>query len=177
MAPDDDVPPERELTAYHEAGHAVAAAMRGGGELRSITIEPSAAYLGHTGFRCKPCDTAFVTYAGPWAEARVQWPLPSLDGEDEDGASFEDYVAAAFLRNAGGDGEDYRHACEADQALLGERFAELVATREQFWGFRELDEHWPAVQAVAQLLIAGAAPTDAAVRALVDRPRIKGAER
>lgn len=117
---------ERLLTAHHEAGHAVAALMRGDGELRSITIEPTAAYLGHTGYRGKPCDAAFVTYAGPWAEARAQWPLPTLEGEDDDGLAFEDYVSGAFPLNADGDGEDFRRAKEADSALHGPEFAHLA---------------------------------------------------
>ena len=59
--------------------------MRGGGELVSVTIEPTAEYAAHTGLRSKPFDIAFVTYAGPWAEARAQWPAEvSLDAEDGD---------------------------------------------------------------------------------------------
>jgi ATP-dependent Zn protease len=39
---------DRYLTACHEAGHAVAALMRGGGEVTSISIEPTADHLGIT---------------------------------------------------------------------------------------------------------------------------------
>ena len=87
-APDDHH--QRHLTAHHEPGHAVAALMRGGGELVSVTIEPTAEYAGHTGLRSKPFDIAFVTYAGPWAEARAQWPAEvSLDAEDGDGCVLD----------------------------------------------------------------------------------------
>ena len=41
--PDDGGCNERYLTACHEAGHAVAALMRGGGELVSITIDQDTA--------------------------------------------------------------------------------------------------------------------------------------
>ena len=71
---------ERYITACHEAGHAVAALMRGGGEITSITIEPTADYLGYTWTRIKPFDRAFIIYAGPWAEARAQWTEPTFDG-------------------------------------------------------------------------------------------------
>lgn len=30
-----------------------------------------------------------MTFAGLWTEAHAQWPLPELDGEDDDGCSFE----------------------------------------------------------------------------------------
>lgn len=65
---------QRVITAHHEAGHAVAAEMRGDGEVRALAIEPTDQYLGKTWFRAKPADLAFVTFAGPWAEARCRWP-------------------------------------------------------------------------------------------------------
>jgi hypothetical protein len=39
--------------------------MRGGGEVRSITIETTPEYLGHTMTRIR-FDAAFLIYAGPW---------------------------------------------------------------------------------------------------------------
>jgi hypothetical protein len=47
---------QRCLTAHHEVGHAVAAVMRGGGVLTSITIEPTSEHLGKTWSRIKPYD-------------------------------------------------------------------------------------------------------------------------
>lgn len=163
---------ERLLTAHHEAGHAVAALMRGGGQLRSITIEPTTTYLGHTGYRGKPCDTAFVTYAGPWAEARAQWVRPTLDDEDDDGCTFEDYVSVAFLSNADGDGEDYRRAQEAEAAQLGEfgqQFLDLTGVRQEMWS-GELEQSWPLIQQVAAIamLVDGPVAAEAAAT-LVDR--------
>jgi hypothetical protein len=157
---------QRSLTAHHEAGHAVAAVMRGEGEFRSITIEPTAEYLGHTGFRGKPCDSAFVTYAGPWAEARAQWPHPTLDGEDDDGCIFGDYVASAFLLNAEGDAADYRRHCADDAAQLGDH-AHLLGSREDVWRY-ELGREWPVIQQVATRLLAGQPVTDHIIRAAME---------
>jgi ATP-dependent Zn protease len=49
---------DRYLTACHEAGHAVAALMRGGGEVTSISIEPTADHLGITHTRRKTFDNS-----------------------------------------------------------------------------------------------------------------------
>jgi excisionase family DNA binding protein len=147
------------LVAHHEAGHAVAAVMRGGGELVSITIEPTDEYAGHTQTRLKPWsdDAAFVTYAGPWAEARFQWPLPTLHGDDDDGCTFEDYIIAAFLNNIDGDGKQYRDDLDRERQGYGKHYDRLVnvARREQFWSTRELEGVWPVMQSVAALLLAG----------------------
>jgi hypothetical protein len=51
----------RAIIAHHEAGHAVAAVMRGGGELMSITIEPTDDHLGYTETRVRDTPTT----AGP----------------------------------------------------------------------------------------------------------------
>lgn len=71
---------ERVRAAWHEAGHAVAHLMRGGGELHRIDIDEQTHGNGYTAGRAKPCDLGFITYAGPWAEARYLW----LVGPDED---------------------------------------------------------------------------------------------
>jgi hypothetical protein len=158
---------QRSVTAHHEAGHVVAAVMRGEGELRSVTIDRTDEYLGHTGFRGKPCDSAFVTYAGLWAEARAQWPHPALDGEDDDGCIFGDYVTSAFFLNTDGDGADYlRHRAD-DAALLGDH-AHLLESREDVWSY-ELEREWPVIQQIATRLLAGEPVDDDEVRARRDR--------
>jgi hypothetical protein len=154
---------QRSVTAHHEAGHAVAVVMRGGGELKSITIDATDTYLGYTGYRGKPSDTAFIAFAGPWAEARYQWPLPSREGEDGDGLTFDDHVVAAFLCNTD-DSNAHRKAVKADKALIGPEFAHLVDNREAVWS-DELERSWPAICELAEMLIAGQAVTDAHVRA------------
>jgi hypothetical protein len=153
----DDRTCQRYLTACHEAGHAVAALMRGEGDVVSITIEPTPDYLGYTHYRAKPCDWGFITYAGPWAEARAHWLMPDLDGEDDEGCIFADYLVGAWMYNNDGDGAAYRAAEDAEIAMLGEfgdQFAQLEGAREQVW-WRELEDRWPVIQQVAGLLMAG----------------------
>jgi hypothetical protein len=147
---------QRYITACHEGGHAVAAYMRGGGEVRSITVESTHEHAGLTHTRHKPCDAAFIIYAGPWAEARTQWAaeLP-LDAHDDDGMTFDDYLLAAWLHNADGDADDYRHAQELDAAMLGDGITtEVLDAREHIW-CRELEARWPTIQQIAALLIRG----------------------
>ncbi|MCV7176136.1 hypothetical protein [Mycolicibacterium sphagni] len=150
---------ERRLTAQHEAGHAVAALLRGGGDLVSVTIEPTAKYAGHTGFRSKVFDSAFITYAGPWAEARCQWPDGlDLESEDDDGLTFDDYVMGAWLRNPD-DWADYEAACAADVTAFGYP-ADLLHFRETAW-CRELEGGpWPVIQQIAELLMRGPVAAD-----------------
>ncbi len=149
---------ERRQTAHHEAGHAVAVLSRGEGELKSVTIEPTAEYAGHTGFRSKVFDSAFIAYAGPWAEARCQWPDNlGLDAHDEEGLTFDDYVASAWLRNPD-DLADYKASCAADVTAFGYP-AHLVELREESWA-RELEDRWPVIRQIAELLLCGPVGAD-----------------
>ncbi|MDT5410935.1 MAG: hypothetical protein QOG14_3155 [Mycobacterium sp.] len=138
----------RELTAYHEAGHAVAVLMRGGGQLHSIDIGETADYRGYTHFSAKVFDTAFITFAGPFAEARALWPLDDLDGEDENGKTFDDYVRDAFNANAVGDFEAYPAALNADPTTL----ASFQSRREETWK-QELKREWHVIEVVARRLL------------------------
>jgi hypothetical protein len=142
---------QRELTAHHEAGHAVAVLMRGAGQLHYIDLNATDEYLGYTHYASKPCDSAFITYAGVWAEARAQWPLADLDAEDDDGCTFNDYVLGAFLANIDGDAEPYRTLMDADPLPV-----EFQRRREQCWD-QELEREWTVIQTVAQLLLADSA--------------------
>ncbi|BBY08113.1 M50 family metallopeptidase [Mycobacterium noviomagense] len=183
---------ERLLTAHHEAGHAVAALLRGGGELKSMTIEPTADYAGCTWSRSKAVDRAFIVYAGPWAEARVRWNGPTLDDFDEDGLDFNDHLMTAFLRNpddraaykeAGGGGDPFQHtigqmlpsAGSADRDSLADflrqQAAQLgidMAHPEQVWT-AELERVWPAICEVAALLVDGQAVDHDTVQAAIKR--------
>ena len=187
---------QRYLTAHHEAGHAVATLMRGRGELVSVTIDPTDDYLGRTSHRGNPWgdDALFVTFAGPWAEAYAEWPLHSLDGEDDDGRAFSDYLADAWLAAEDGDQDIYDELRgEWSKPYLDEigtryegifehdidhiiQFAashgivlpgELSDRQEHGWA-RQLESAWGVIQHVAKLLLAGATVTDAVVRELVD---------
>src|SRR5271155_3311720 len=159
---------QRAITAHHEAGHAVAAVMRG--ELISTTIEPTDDYLGYTEFCVKAwgSDETFVTFAGPWAEARAQWPGGD---EDDEGCTADDYIAGAFLANLDGDLDDYRGHLDRERALYGVWFDWIVGKgvkREVGWS-RELEGVWPAIKAVAGLLLDGEHVDHATVEGLLDR--------
>jgi hypothetical protein len=151
---------ERRVTAHHEAGHAIAALMRGGGEVTSITIDPTADYMGCAGVRSKSFDTPFIIFAGPWAEARCQWTGDTLDGLDDDGCEFIDHVTAAFMSNSDGDGTVYGEALEHDVYELARRSGFLAeggmeVDRETAWS-EELERMWPVVQLLAERLLIGA---------------------
>jgi hypothetical protein len=122
--------------------------------------------------RHKAWDSAFITYAGPWAEARTQWTEHTLDGEDDDGDTFNIYVLAAFLRNTHGDGDDYRRARAADPwAALAEREG---IDREQIWNGELEERAWPVIQQAAALLMSGPVAADT-IRALLEQRQPAGA--
>jgi hypothetical protein len=92
--------------------------------------------VGDTGMRVKRWDSQFVTYAGPWAEARAQWlrdSLIGLDSEDEDGYLFSDYVLGAFLLNRDGDADDY-HRLESGVSDDGVQFDMPTTVKAQLFG-------------------------------------------
>ena len=172
---------ERYLTACHEAGHAVAAMLRGGATFVSITLERTAAYGGHNDVRCRPFDAGFITYAGPWAQARAQWHGPTLDDDDEDGCCFGDYVVGALIENAEDTAawrqwdaellqaaqDDFtRRAQQESPELLGG--LDPGAAREQGWE-RELERCWPVIQQVAAMLVNGVTVTPVMVTGLLER--------
>lgn len=159
---------QRYLTACHEAGHAIATVMRGG-TITSITIEPTEHYLGKTWTRATPDHQAFIIYAGPWAEARAQWPadVPLNDWNDEDGLEFEDYIFGAFLQNRDGDLAEYTHWRAVDTEKVPAELAHLVVDPEQVW-CRELEEHWPVILEVADLLMSDQPVTTHTLEDLVE---------
>lgn len=59
------------VAAHHEAGHAVAAVMRGGSELTSVSVDRDRPGHGIAWSRLHLWDRPFVIWAGPWAEARM----------------------------------------------------------------------------------------------------------
>ena len=155
-----------EIVAHHEAGHAVAAVMRGGSLLLSVELSPGGPERdGITWARAKQFDSAFMSWSGPWAEARYQWGERALDAEDEDGATFSDYVAGVFLAGGRDDAGAIRQSRRAEPYQVP---AELIAASERVWSM-ELERAWPAVQEVARLLIAGSTVTDVEVRRLTDQ--------
>ncbi|MGV9861890.1 hypothetical protein [Rhodococcus koreensis] len=167
---DADTP---EVVAHHEAGHACAAILRGGASITSIHLDPVRPGYGMTHMRAKAyADGGFIAWAGCWAEARYRWGDRPLDQDDDDGLEFVDHVQGVLLEQPGD---------RADVIEQEENFARLAAMAPgdeidvraatiatyQVWHI-ELEQAWPAMQRVAELLLAGATVTDAQVRALVD---------
>ena len=166
---------ERWLTACHEAGHAVACLMRGGGTFTSVTIERTDEYLGCTFTRLKQWDSQFVSYAGPWAEARAKWPEDlSVDDLDDEGLDLNDYIVIALVANPP-DLQGYREP--TTQAAIAtpkaverdcgdETIRQMDAARDEVWD-RQLEDMWPVMLSVAQMLMDGQAVNDEIVRSLI----------
>ena len=144
---------ERWQTAHHEAGHAVAAVWRG------ATFH--AVSLGHGGWTqvdaLEGRNRDFVIFAGPWAEGRASWGPRSLDGVDDNGLTLLDHVTAA-MRSSTSDLREYepsRNLPEElwDALLYGSQEPEIPLARDASW-YGELEASWPAMQSVAEMLLA-----------------------
>jgi hypothetical protein len=139
---------------HHEAGHTVAALMTVHGEVGD-----------HVGVRLDarrgvgtshltpptgcPVHAALIFYAGPWAEARVQWgkPVHTLDDTNDDGMPFRGMVKAAFddATDVGGtsDRTAYAEYVSADPS---------IPDNEQYWS-GELERAWPVIEKLADALM------------------------
>jgi len=167
---------ERWVTACHEAGHVVACLMRGGGTFTSVTIERTDEYLGCTFTRLKQWDNQFVSYAGPWAEARAQWPEDlSVDDLDDEGLGLNDYIAIALVANPP-DRQGYEEptgalAIAIRKDLERDRSDEVIrqmdAARDETWD-RGLESMWPVMLSVAHMLMDGQVVNEEVVRSLID---------
>jgi hypothetical protein len=137
----------RYIAAVHEAGHAVAAITRGIEVALIVLMDETTEGRTTTGGRTvlkAPAD-AFTIHAGPWAQARAGWPMPSLDDQDDDGAIFDDYVVGALLSEidyGDSDLERYRAAGGGD------------IDQERQWSI-ELQRLWPVIRALADRLMIG----------------------
>lgn len=160
----DMEPTQRHLTAIHESGHAVASVMRGGSSFRSLDLSRADDGHGLTLHRSKPADVPFIAYAGPWAEARYQWPADvARDGEDDDGLTFDDYVTGVLL----GQPDDTAALAPHEQQVQQLRAAGVDVDPFAVWHM-ELERVWPAVQRIAARLLAGELIDDADVRHAVE---------
>lgn len=160
----------RALAAHHEAGHAVAGCLRGS-ILRSIALGEvdGDGLTVHRG----PCwDDPFVSFAGPWAEARYIWGDRPADEENEDYLVFADHLFGIFL---GAGAEDWAvlqahfdgYAGLATMLPPQVTAGDLVRLTEQVWA-RELQAVWPAIETVATRLLAGEECTHARVNTLLE---------
>lgn len=141
------------VITHHEAGHLVAALMTVASQLDDQAVVTVRLFRGGgtgSGIIATPEDprwAAFVFYAGPWAEARVQWgkPVHALDDID-DATPFRDLLARAFdsAPDLGGlsDRAMYGAHVNADPSIPGS---------ESHW-LGELERGWPVIEALADAL-------------------------
>lgn len=141
----------RELTAFHEAGHLVAAVLRGGTWLSSRTLDAGSHTDGMTWWCAEPDDRAFIILGGPWAQARHGWQS-RIDAGDEH-AAFDDELLAVLTAHPE-DAGAYSHASRA------------FPVSEREWG-AELTAAWPAMRVLADVLLRGEAVTLSQVQAAV----------
>lgn len=144
----------RTLAAHHEAGHAVAAVMRGGSRLKSVTIDETVHGDGLTVHTSAPWDRSFIAWAGPWAEARLRWGDRPLDAEDDDCQTFDDYVLGQLVT----------HRSDAEQVRGGNASMATI----DVW-FMEMEHVRVAVAEVAAALLLGSTVTHDDVETLVER--------
>lgn len=128
---------ERILAAHHEAGHAVAAVMRGGSTLTTVTLSARHGE-GITWANHKPADLAFFAWAGPWAEARHQWDRESPAGEDDDGATLDDYITGVLLTQPGD-----MAVVVAEEDALTERLGADLARADLVNADSDIETAWP----------------------------------
>lgn len=148
---------------HHESAHAVAALMTVNRPIGDTTVGVrNGLCTGHVDVHPvgPPTLTAFIVYAGPWAEARLQWGKPAEAREQTgaSGATFRELVAAAFSEGAGGEADRSRYAelCAINPAISG---------YESLW-LPELERAWPVISKLARRLrelLAGTVPTEVAV--------------
>jgi hypothetical protein len=153
----------RFRTAHHEAGHAVAAVMRGGDVHHLKLGDPTDAGLldvdresiGVTRNTSDSWNVPFVAFAGPWA----QWRHRKETGETEDWDLVWDWLDA---------GSDNGWDPLGDYTLMD--YDNLTEAQIALW-IEELEPHWPAIVAVAAIALAGDPVNTEVVEALIDQNR------
>lgn len=162
----------RDVTAHHEAGHAVAAVMRGGpdGLRPGIIVQDDG--LGLTPLRMSRFDEVFIAYAGLWAEGRYLADQCHAAGHGECEAVGEwdcrEIHGAAVILNqpAPGTGRSLAPQYDSDFDVLARCRDEFVAS-VRTWD-RELERVWPVVCRVATWLIAGMPITGTVIDGALD---------
>ena len=143
---------EREVTAFHEAGHAVAYIARGYG-FRYVTIRPRGpAHLGMVTLwrprRIRAADSVEIAYAGAWAETHLTWPGPPEgimapdDVMDDEGYTFSEHFLARLAFGGGcTDFARVRHLLD---------YWDVPTVHMSY----RLETHWPSITAIAEALLA-----------------------
>ena len=128
---------KEEITAYHEAGHAVAGLILSAAADVRASIEPDDETWGRTNYsfpKVAPVSRAVIVFAGPMAAWRVM-----DDGEDgKDSVSGQD--AEHLL--------DLIDEIEPDPAELNQMLVALGRMADEL-----LDNHWASVVRVAEALL------------------------
>lgn len=140
------------VITHHEAAHAVAALMTANTELDdrmnvSVGLIDGGVAGGHSEVLVSnnhPVQAAFIFYAGPWAEVRVEWrrPVNNLDETDESGVSFHRIVEKKFTYGPGSDGARY---LELNQVVLN------IPDNAPYWS-SQLEMVWPVTDKLADAL-------------------------
>ncbi|MFV8309867.1 hypothetical protein [Mycobacteroides chelonae] len=166
----DEADADRSYTAYHEAGHAIAAATCGREVIAVYSVFPGG-YTTYSG-----TDSKFVIYAGPWASAHLSCP----DGSDDaftarwiEQFKFNTHDWAADLRLRGYQFADWIEQNKLDTDNLenqrdeGHQFTDLdldsivengrplppLPTPEPGW-HSIMKKLWPAIEELAQDILA-----------------------
>jgi hypothetical protein len=151
----------RIFSAYHEAGHAVAAVLRAGGVRRVVLRDPINEGLVDTGRRrmrrtrhtSARRDQPFVAFAGPYAEWRIR-----KEREEADDMDLWDWLDCDADDHAIGDDPS------DDYVLMGYRDA---AADLEAW-VREIEPHWSAIDAVAAIALANDPVNTTVIRRCLD---------
>ena len=139
--------------AYHEAGHVVATTMRGSARFNSLDLRRHPDRDGITYMSHYPWDTPFLCFAGPWAEARLNWGDRPMDDEDDEGCVFRDHLTGMTLPGAPGRGDWeqsrlYDPLASCPDGMDREQWEDFYQQRQDTWCY-ELERQWPLIQAVA----------------------------
>ncbi len=158
------------LAAWHEAGHAVAVALRGGSTLTSVSLG-AVHGEGLTEHRSKGCDSPFIAWAGAWAEARCQWPAGvPLDGETDYG-TLSDCILGVLLAQPDDLGVVQEHWRAQRECALPLPASEAVVPDEVIWTL-EMERVLPVVAEVAARLLGGQPVTHGAVVEMLGDHRV-----
>jgi hypothetical protein len=156
---------KRLVNAHHEAGHAVAAVLRGGVVEHIALGDPTddglldahRELVGRTRHTSAPADWPFIAFAGPWAEWRIE-----TERGDADGMDLWDWLDTDWLNQC--DDDPF-----SDYALIGYDDEDGLSDASLDVWTREIEPHWPAIAAVAAAALAGNPVNTAVIAAIIER--------